>query len=266
LPGTITDKENQIMGALTAGVASLSAVTDTTASLSATAATGGTGPYTYQWGRSLTNSAFVAITGATSLTLNDTGLIPNTTYYYQLIATDSAAASVDYTAVQVLTQPQALSQNQFQQAAYVGAPDLRFALGTISAQISPNQATPLYNGMAVKVDTTIVQNGANRIPQVVGCTTDSDLVAGFIIYDIKSLAYNAGDRIEMCTQEGVLYLFSTGAITPFTQVTLDLTTGGGVAQSSAHSGNNIVGWAIDGASAAGQLIRVHVQTPTFLFA
>jgi hypothetical protein len=255
------------MSAIAAGVASLSSNTDTTATLTATAATNPTGTVTYQWGRSLTNGGFTNISGATSLTLNDSGLIPNTTYYYQLAATDSSGpTTVDYTVVKVLTSAQALSQNQFAQAPYIGAPDLRYALGTISAQISPNQATPLYNGMAVMIDTAVVQTGSNRIPQVIGCTSDTNLVAGFIIYDIKSPSYNAYDRIEMCMMEGVLYLYSTTAIVPFTRVQLDVTTGGGVAAYNQSSGANIVGWAIDGASAAGQLIRVHVQTPTFLFA
>jgi hypothetical protein len=201
------------------------------------------------------------------LTLNDSGLVPNTTYYYQLAATDSTGpTTVDYTQVVVLTQAQSMSQNAFAQSVYVGMPDLRFALGTLSALVSPNQSAPLYNGMAVKIDTAIVQNGANRVPMVIGAVADTDSISGFIIYDIKSLSYNAGDRIEMCTTEGVLYLWSTTAITPFTQVQLDLTTGGGVAAKSGGSGANIVGWAVDGASAAGQLIRVHVQTPTFQFA
>ena len=257
--------------AITAGVASLSAVTDTTASLSATAATGASGTVTYQWYRS-TTSGFspgspTLITGATALTLNDTGLIPNTTYYYVLVATDSVGpTTVDYTQVTALTSPQQLSQNQFGQSPYIGMPDMRYEPNVIAAQVSPNQATALFNGMAVKVDTAITPNGSNTIPQVIGCTADSDSVAGFIIYDIKSLSYVAGDRISLSLSHTVMYLFSTTAITPFTQVQLDLTTGGGVAAKVGSSGANIVGYAIDGASAAGQLIRVFVQTPTFLFA
>ena len=258
--------------AITAGSASLTAVTDTTATLTATAATGAIGAVTYQWYRDLTTGFSPGggnlLTGQTALTLINTGLIPNTTYFYILEATDAGGgpATAEYTQVQVLTAPQSMSQNQFAQSSYVGMPDLRYALGTVSAMISPNQATPLYNGMAVMVDTAITQTGSNRIPQVIGCTANANSAAGFILYDIKSLAYNAGDRFEMCTTEGVLYLWSTTAIIPFTQVTLDVTTGGGVGQAVGASGANIVGWAFDGASAAGQLIRVHVQTPTFQFA
>lgn len=254
--------------ALTAGVASLSAVTDTTANLSATAATGGTEPYTYQWYRA-TTSGFTPgvgniLTGKTALTLADTGLVPGTTYYYILKVTDDAAASEDYTQVAVVTLPMTLSQNQFNQTPYIGAPDLRYAFGTISAAVSPNQATPVYNGQAVKVDTAI--SAGNMVPQVIAAAANTDSVAGFIVYDVKSPSYNAGDRVELSIIGDVLYLFSTGAITPFTQVQLDLVTIGGVAAKVGSSGANIVGWAVDGATAAGQLIRVYVQTPSFQFA
>lgn len=250
---------------LTAGVASLTAVTSTTATLTATAATGGTAPVTYQWYRS-TTSGFTPgvgniITGATSLTLNDTGLIPNTTYFYVLQASDASPTTVSYTQVTVLTQPQVLSQNQFALSPYVGMPDLRYSPNTISAQVSSTQTTPLFNGMAVK---GVAQSTANAIPQVIGCTADADNVLGFIIYDIKSLQYVAGDRVELGLSHTVMYLFSTTAITQFTQVTLDLTTGGGVR--AKNSGDNIVGWALDGASAAGQLVRIFLQTPSFLTA
>lgn len=255
---------------LTAGVASLSAVTDTTATLTATAATGGTGSVTYQWYRSET-SGFTPgggniLAGKTSLTLSDSSLIPNTTYYYVLQATDTVPTTVSYTQVTALTQPMSLSQNQFLQSPYIGMPDMRYEPNVIAAQISPNQASALYNGMAVKVDTAVTPTGSNTIPQMIGCTANSDSVAGFIIYDLKSLSYVAGDRISLSLSHTVLYLFSTTAITAFNQVQLDLTTGGGVAAKTGSSGANIVGWAIDGASAAGQLIRVFVQTPSFSFA
>lgn len=253
---------------LTAGVASLTAITDTTATLTATAATAGTTPYTYQWYRSTTSGFSPGsgniLTGQTSLVLNDTGLIPNTTYYWILAVSDASPTTVDYAQVTALTNPQSLSQNQFSQAPYIGMPDLRFSPNTIAAQISPNQATALYNGMPVKIDPAIVQTGANALPQMIGLAATTDNVAGYIIYDLKSLSYNAGDRISLGLSHTVIYLFSTGAVAPFNQVTVALTTGGGVAQATGSSGNNIVGYAIDGASAAGQLIRVFLQTPSFL--
>lgn len=92
---------NTSVGPLTAGAISVSNVQKTTQTVSAAAASGGTVPYTYQWYRSTTNGTAASIavvgnivSGATSLTLNDTGLTTQTTYYYVLKVTDSAAGTV----------------------------------------------------------------------------------------------------------------------------------------------------------------------------
>jgi len=80
--------------ALSAGTASTTSSGNTIATVTATDASGGTSPYTYQWQRSTTSgSGFSNVSGATSLTLNDTGLTNGTTYYYRLVYTDSAAAT-----------------------------------------------------------------------------------------------------------------------------------------------------------------------------
>jgi len=83
---------------LAPGSISETGYTATTANLAATDASGGTTPYTYQWYRS-TASGFTPgggniRSGATSLTINDTGLTTGTTYYYVLGYTDAASALV----------------------------------------------------------------------------------------------------------------------------------------------------------------------------
>lgn len=78
-------------------------------SLVTAAATGGTGPYTYQWYRSTSNGftpgAGNAISGATSLTLTDSGLTAGTTYYYKVRATDAVAATADSPQSTLATSP-----------------------------------------------------------------------------------------------------------------------------------------------------------------
>lgn len=82
---------------LTAGSASASSG-DTEVSLTATAPTGGTAPYTYQWYRSTSNGVKgSAIVGATTLSYTNTGLVNGTPYYFTLDATDDVAATVSYT-------------------------------------------------------------------------------------------------------------------------------------------------------------------------
>lgn len=82
---------------LASGSITVNSYTNTTASLTVGAASGGTSPYTYQWYRS-TSSGFTPgggniVSGATSTTLNDTGLSENTTYYYKCVVTDNVSAT-----------------------------------------------------------------------------------------------------------------------------------------------------------------------------
>ncbi len=234
-------------------------------SLSVAAATGGTGPYTYQWYRS-TATGFSPgggniISGAIALTLMDSGLTPNTTYYYKVVVTDTGNSNATATSSQLplVTQPPTLSQNQFAQTPYLGVVDLRYSPMTVSVQIDVSQATPLYPGAAVKC----VPSSQRTIPQVAACTADSDEVMGFINFDIKSQNFPAGSRAEISMQGNVIYLYATGAITQMSEVTLDLVTNGGVAQAVGSSGDKIVGIAYDGATGPGQLIRVLLITPSF---
>lgn len=105
-----------VSGPLTSGTASGSGTSSTTASVSVTTASGGTPPYTYQWYRD-TTPGFVAsgandVVGATSTTLNDTGLLPSTAYYYKAITTDNIAATVTSNEVALSTSASATQRNR----------------------------------------------------------------------------------------------------------------------------------------------------------
>lgn len=78
---------------LTVGAGALTAIGQASAGVTFPAATGGTAPYTYQISRSPLSSsaAGTPVSGATGLTLSDTGLTPTTPYYYRITATDSTA-------------------------------------------------------------------------------------------------------------------------------------------------------------------------------
>lgn len=249
---------------ITAGVLSQLAVTSTTDSLLATAATGGTGPYTYQWYRSTTTGFTPGggniISGATALTLNDTGLIPNTIYFYVVVATDTGHSNdtAQYTQLTVTTSAATLSQNQFQLVPYIGTVDQFYSTNTKAVQIDVSQATLLYAGGAVKM-----VNSQYGVPKVIGCTAATDAVFGFINFNFKDVSYAATSMAEVSCAGNVIYLYATGAIARQGQVSLDLSTVGGVRAISGHTGDNIVGWAYDEATAAGQLIRVQLTTPSF---
>lgn len=250
--------------AVTAGALSQTSVGPTSAVLASEAATAGVGPYTYQWYRSQTSGFSPGggniISGATGLTLSQSGLIPNTTYYYKVVATDTGDSNATSTSAEltVVTSAPALNPNQFAQSEYLGVIDMRFPYNSVSVQIDASQSTALYAGSAVKM-----VDSAGGVPKVVGCSADSDEVLGFINFDIKTVQFVAGSQAEISMGGNVIYLYSTGAIARGAQVVLTLTTNGGVAAATGSSAKRIVGWAYDKADAAGQLIRVFLKTPSF---
>lgn len=247
---------------ITAGAISLVSKTQNQVVLSATAATGGTAPYTYQWYRSTTPGFTPGggniLAGKTALSLTDSGLIPGTQYYYSMIATDAAAATITYAQLGAQTSVQSQQPNAFAQSSQLGMIDMRFDYNTVAVQIDASQVTPLFAGAAVKV-----VDSADGVPKVVGCAANSDEVFGFINYDVKTIAFVAGVAAEISMAGNVIYLFATAAIARGARVQLDLSTIGGVSPLVGASGADVVGWAYDKASAAGALIRVFVQTPSF---
>lgn len=249
--------------ATTAGALSQLAVFGTTAQLSSAAATGGTAPYTYQWYRSTTTGFSPGggniLTGQTALTLNDSGLVPNTVYYYKVVATDSGAVASTSSQLAVTTTPMTLSQNQFAQSELLGAVDMAYNTGTFSVVIDASQSTALYAGSAVKM-----VNSSGGVPKVVGCSANSDEVFGFINYDLKTVAFLALSRAEVSTAGNVQYLFATAAIARGAQVQLDVSSPGCVTAVVSSSGADVVGYALDQAAGYGALIRVKLNTPSFL--
>jgi hypothetical protein len=253
--------------ALAVGPITQISVADVSDSLSCAAATGGTGPYTYQWYRSETTGFTPGggniISGATALALSDSGLIPNTTYYYKVVVTDTGNSNATANSSQsaVVTTAQQLSPNQFAERSIAGMCDLRYNINTVSALISPNQSGVLVAGQAVKIDSAITDGSG--IPQVIGCVADTDEVFGFINFDIKTPGFYALNNVELSLAGNAMYLWATGVIARGDQVTLDVSSPAGVAEATGDSANRIVGWAYDGASSAGVLIRIMLGVPSF---
>jgi hypothetical protein len=246
-------------GALTQTVAGQSFLTATSA-----VATGGTGPYTYQWYRSTTTGftpgAGSLISGATALTLNDSGLLAGTQYYYKVRATDTGNGNVttDSAQLAVLTEP-SQNQNQFAMQQQPGLVDMRVGpTNIISAQVAASVAnnTVPYNVVNQGQGVKIVANTTGGIPQIQPIQAKSDIVFGFVVYNVKDTQYVAGQNLEIARGATTIWLYATGAITQAAQVCLDPTFVGGV-QATGNSAT-IVGQAIDGAAAAG-LIRVELS-------
>lgn len=250
---------------LTAGTLSVVSRQDTKASLLATAATDGTTPYSYQWYRS-TATGFSpgvgnAVSGATSLTLNDTGLTPGTIYYYKVVVIDSAGtpASASYAQVSLTTLQQTLSQNAFTEGPYLGMVDQRFNYNTLTVQFDPAGTGTLVAGQAVKWSTT-----AGGVPMVVPSLAVADVVAGFVNYNMKNPEYVPGDFLEISQAGNVIYLWAAAAINRGQQVSnLPAAVAGGCngGVSPVSTGLPIVGFALD-TKAIGNLVRIEMRTPS----
>jgi hypothetical protein len=258
---------------LTAGALSQVSVSQYSDNLTSAAATMGSSPYTYQWYRNVTGTATIgtAISGATSLALNDTSLIPGTVYFYHVIVTDTAAALATSAALTVTTlNPSVISPNAITEGPFLGMLDQRYNYNVKECGVDSTQSGTVYAGQAMKFPATPVVGGA---PQLVACTAKTDVCQGFIVFDIKNQGYAApglngqlgaagtNSRFELAQSGCIIYLYATGVITRGAQVCLDTTSPGGV-QATGNSAE-VVGWAYDGATAAGQLIRVELKTPSY---
>jgi hypothetical protein len=259
---------------LAIGSITLVSVGSTTANLLAPAATGGSAPVTYQWYRS-TASGFTpgtgtVVTGGTSLSLADSGLTPGTIYYYEIVATDAAAAKASSNQLTVTSTAASPNPNQFTLAPYLGMLDLRFNGDTISVQFDPAGSGTLVGGQAVLFSAPSTQGtgasgGLNGIPLVVPSTGSADSIAGMVNYDIKSAVFKPGDRLEISLAGNVMYLYAALPVTRGKSVTSLPSsqpggTNGGVVQVTGSSGLPIVGWSLDTA-AIGTLTRIMLQTP-----
>lgn len=247
---------------ITSGVISQVSVTDTTAVLAATAATGVTGTATYQWYRSTTTGftpgAGNLIAGATNATaLSDSGLIPNTTYYYKLVSTDEAPSTDTSNQLTVQTAAVQFTQNQFAPIPVVGMVDQQFNYNTVEAQIDTTESGTLYAGQAVKI-----YDSANGIPKVVACNADADNVFGFINFDHLHPSFIAGDRVELSQAGNVMFLMPTASGARGAQAISDVSTVGGVAVASGSGGEDIVGYFWD-KPVAGTACRVKLSNPSF---
>lgn len=239
------------------------------AQLSSGAATGGTGPYTYQWYKSFTTgftpgSAFL-IPGATNLTLTDTQLLPATDYYYVLKVTDlgngsATALSAQSTVLTVAGNP--VEMNQLVQTPVLGQVDqpqnpntqpvlmdsgigaTRYPAGTPVRQIAPTGVT--------------AGAGLNTLPHVTPCTADSDLVMGFIQYSMRNIDFGAGEPMEISKTGNVQWQMATANGTAGDLMQLDLTAAGGLQTVVGSSGATICGQALD-TPVVGNLFRLAIS-------
>lgn len=146
--------------------------------------------------------------------------------------------------------------NQFNQAPVVGMLDLRFNAATVSGVIDTTSAGSLLPGQPVKM-----VNSLSGVPSFVECAADTDDIYGFINYNIKNVAFNAGDAVEVSAmRNNVMFMTANAAIARNAKVMIvvSLTT---PSVATATTGKTIAGRAFDKAVAQGDIIRVTIDLP-----
>ena len=259
--------------ALAVGPITLVSAQASSLQLSVAAATGGTGPYTYQWYKNLTTGfapgAGNAISGATALTLTDQQLQPNTQWFYKVVVTDIGAGSATATSAQLgatTAQGSPLDPNQFAMFPTVGSAGRGTQTGTWSGFLDSGFGGTAFAATAIKnVNPTGIVAGRNTLPAFTPCTANSDACVGFIFRSIKDINFTGGMRIEYASGGDEIYLIPTANGNQGDYAQLDLSCAGGVQSKVGSSGAIVVGTFSD-VPYIGQPCRVKLQLPSLNFA
>ncbi len=91
-------------------------------------------------------------------------------------------------------------------------------------------------------------------------TSGGDDTFGFVVRNLKDQNFPAFARLEIALRDSVMFLTSNGVIARGAVVENVFATPGQVIASAGF--NPVIGWAVDAATGAGQLIRVFLNTPT----
>lgn len=148
-----------------------------------------------------------------------------------------------------------LQQNQFSQTPVVGQIDLDGGPeNVISCLVDHAQSTALVPGQFVKMATT-----AGGPPHVIAISADTDQSFGIACYNLKDASYPPDSKVEVALFGTVIWMNSGGSITRGASVEAVAATPGNVVTSGGV--NPVIGFALDGATGANQLMRVYVQAP-----
>lgn len=120
--------------------------------------------------------------------------------------------------------------------------------GIIDASVSGSVAP----GAPVKIVST-----SAKLPHFAPATSDSDNIIGFLEWNVIRSGYAAGTLCQVSPDTNVMYMEASGAINAGVNVAMDSYTN--VTIKTAGAGDKIVGYALEAASASGQLIRVKIR-------
>lgn len=149
--------------------------------------------------------------------------------------------------------------NQFAQTPEVGDIDLPRQGTVISAMVNVGASATLVNGQPVKL-----ANVAGRhVPFVIPLAANTDATFGFVVRNLKDVNFVDGDSLEVAAGGSIMFMTAGGAIAPQAKVEVVYTTNKVIA---AAGTNPRVGYALDKATADGDIIRVMITTPADVLA
>jgi len=149
--------------------------------------------------------------------------------------------------------------NQFKQGRAVGDLDLNFFGGenVISCRYNPEDTSTnkLIAGETVKL-ADLGSSDSAGLPIITKRTADTDTIFGTVVRSLKDSSFAPGDRLEIAVNGAVMNLRASAAINRGTKVSGVVATPGNIA---AVGTNAYLGYTLDKASAANDIVRVMIQ-------
>lgn len=130
---------------------------------------------------------------------------------------------------------------------------------SFSGVVDESQTDPLLAGDPVKIVST-----SAKLPHFAKAAVD-DVVVGFVEWNIVSNgSYAAGKICQVSPAGNVMYMEAAGALDA--GVAVNINDVDDVTVAKAAAGASVIGWSLESATAAGQLVRVKIAEPVALTA
>lgn len=98
---------------------------------------------------------------------------------------------------------------------------------------------------------------SSKLPHFAPAASDSDNIVGFLEWNVARGKYAAGIPCQVSPDTNVMYMEASGAINAGVNVAMDSYSN--ITVKAAGAGSKVIGYALEAASAAGQLIRVKIR-------
>lgn len=113
------------------------------------------------------------------------------------------------------------------------------------------------SGTVAPATPMVIVSTSAKLPHFAPATSDSDNIVGFLEWNVIRAGYVAGTLCQVSPDTNVMYMEASGAINAGVNVAMDSYTN--ITVKAAGAGSKVIGYALEAATAAGQLIRVKIR-------